>query len=128
MANPCRGEAKLYIGGRERIVAFDFNSLADLEDVAGISFLNSEQLEQRVGLRFIRDALSIGLSSRGPKVTPRQVGTWLSDDPAIIGPASMAVQQAIKRFFVGSNDDAPASGKDGEDQSDPPVGTEGASE
>jgi hypothetical protein len=106
-ANPQRGEATLDIGGRERVLSFDYNTIARIEEEADMSFLVDEDddagrkaLEKKFSrVSFIRVAVAAALTSERRQVSPDQVGRWLSSEPGKIAEATQALTLAMRRFF-----------------------------
>jgi DNA primase catalytic subunit len=65
MANKSRGEAQIRIEGKERLMKFDFNALANLMDARDMSlaeFSNQEKIVHHISKpAFVRDAIYYGL-------------------------------------------------------------------
>ena len=102
MANPHRGEVEIDIGGRERVLRFDFNAIAELEKRLDMPF-SVAFAEENAGIRVIKESLYVGLKSTNPRVTPDLIGRWmefpkLSDYGEKIGEAL--------RLWIGDDDEA----------------------
>ncbi len=97
MANPKRGEAPIRLGGKNLKLRYNFNALAELENITGIAV--TELQNKGVGVRFIRDAISCGLRSQPGhrKMTPEVVGDLM--DPDDIDHYAVAVTGALNSFF-----------------------------
>tara|TARA_R100000353_G_scaffold143914_1_gene102989 strand:- start:9 stop:362 length:354 start_codon:yes stop_codon:yes gene_type:complete len=77
-ANSSRGETTVTIGGRERVVRFRTNQIAQLEDLTGKGIMKLMSGDS-VGIKLLRDALFVGLLHDDKKLTPTKVGNWLDD-------------------------------------------------
>ena len=112
MANVHRGEVRLEIGGRDRVLRFDMNALAELEDRLKMP-LSLIFNENNVGVRTIRECLFVGLRHRDRKLTPKDVGDWMEFDRMteygeVIGQAlALATGQDPKAATGGDDDDGP---------------------
>lgn len=119
-ANPHRGECALEIGGRERVLVMNYNTLARIEQEAGVSYLfDPEDLDAQKALEskmrsvtFVRIAVAAALSYDRRVVRPEQVGEWLSE-PGKLVEAFNATSTALSRFFAGiaaakKQDESPA--------------------
>ena len=120
MTDP-RSQRRVYLGGRNRVIRYDFNALCDLEEALGVTGL--VDLQRRfndLGMRAIRAFAWAGVLHE-EDATIEQVGAWIGQLPKggfeRLGEAiAEAFQAAFPEF-----DDADAS--DGE--ADPTPGTGG---
>lgn len=74
-----RGRVNIEINGEERTLKFDFNALAMLEERLGMS-IGKIFAEEQFGVRFLREALFVGLSHEDRKLTPTKVGNMINAD------------------------------------------------
>lgn len=107
MHNALRGQAELELGGKDRVLQVDFNTLAMIEESTGVTFIyDTEDAEKRAEferksstLSFVRKAVAAALSSDKRVVSPSQVGVWFSEDPGKIVEATRAFKNATQSFF-----------------------------
>src|SRR3990167_10529794 len=108
MANPARGEIEVEVGGRSRILRYDWGSIASLWEEVGakdyLDLFNGVALNHRTLLA----ALYHGLRGGGDaSVTRKEVGTWTGDLAAV----RQAVSEALYRSLglkSGEEDTGPA--------------------
>jgi hypothetical protein len=106
--NPNRGEAELEIGGKERKLVVDMNTLAVIEKATGAKFFfDPEDAERREeferksdGIDFMRQALAAALSHSNRTVSPEMVGRWLSADMDLAVTSKRAFTSALNSFFA----------------------------
>lgn len=107
LVNPARGQAALEIGGRERALTVDYNTIARIEVGLDIELVydpeNAEAkalVERRLrSVNGIRVSVAAALSTERREVTAEQVGEWLSAEPGKLAEAAAAMTQAMNRFF-----------------------------
>lgn len=83
------------LGGRERRLRFDVNSICDFEQVSGVT---AQQLMYRSGVAVSRALLWAGLKAEEPGLTLAQVGDWMqqyADDHGGDLSAGEAMSKAI---------------------------------
>lgn len=73
------GEAKIMIDGRTLTLKYDFNAIAELERLQGMSVASmfAGDIANNFGIRAIRDAIYCGLIWSNPALTVKQVGEQL---------------------------------------------------
>lgn len=77
MANKFKAEVEVEIGGKVRLLRYDMNSLAELEQMLGKPVMLIFD-EENLGVLTIRAALTAGLRGGGmSRVTQEQVGSWV---------------------------------------------------
>lgn len=111
MANEQRGEVDLEIGGMQRTLRFDMNSMAELESNLGKP-IGEIFKEGQVGIKEIREALYVGLKWRYRKIQRHEVGSWMVANK--LGEFGAAIGRAIA-MALGEDPDALLA----EDQDDP---------
>jgi len=113
MANKYLGEKIIEIGGDLRHIRYDMNACAVLEGNLGDKPISEIFKSTNVGIKVIREALLVGLRHKGnPKLTRKEVGDWMSEDPARLGKWGEAIGQAIN-LAMGGEDEETAEGADG---------------
>lgn len=106
MANKYRGELSTNIGGRDRIIKFTLNDLADLQDHCDRPLkLIFDSLED-MDVKIIRTLLYFGLRNDDPELTERAVGSWDMNITEVIH----LVSQSLERCF-GAGEDKKGSKK-----------------
>ena len=123
MANTHKGESVVTIGGHEKKLRFDYNAIADLEDLRdrSLTALLEDLGEGNMRFGFIRDALYCGMlwSNRGKKgFTKHSIGKLMVADEmqgyavalsralmAAMGVDDAAVEKAINE--AGADGEAP---------------------
>jgi hypothetical protein len=65
------------IGGKERKLKFDYNSICDLEERASIGIM--ELMGERAGFNTLRLLLWAGLKSSNSGIALRDVGEWIQE-------------------------------------------------
>jgi hypothetical protein len=76
MANVQRGEAKITLD-KERVIKFDLNALADVEDALGYSLA---EIGEKVSIKTMRTLLTAGLRHEDEDLTERYVGSLITMD------------------------------------------------
>tara|TARA_R110000824_G_scaffold31342_5_gene102133 strand:- start:1384 stop:1743 length:360 start_codon:yes stop_codon:yes gene_type:complete len=100
-ANSSRGETTVTIGGRERVVRFRTNQIAQLEDLAGKGIMKLMS-EDAIGIGLLRDALFVGLLHDERKLTPTKVGNWLDDFDGDLAELITSVFEALAGSMPGA--------------------------
>jgi hypothetical protein len=72
-------DIKLTIGGKERVLRFDLNAVAELEEKIGTMEVVDAQLRQGK-MKIFRTYLWAGLIHAEPELTEKEVGSWLTLD------------------------------------------------
>lgn len=74
-----RSYVEVELGGKTRILKYDFNAICDIEERTGkgVAAIFSEQ---NVGFNTIRLFLWAGLKWKIPGLQPQQVGQWLQQE------------------------------------------------
>ena len=101
-ANSSRGETTVTIGGRERVVRFRTNQIAQLEDLTGKGIMKLMSGDS-VGIKLLRDALFVGLLHDDRKLTPTKVGDWLDDYDGELADLLSSVFEALATSLPGAN-------------------------
>ena len=101
-ANSSRGETTVTIGGRERVVRFRTNQIAQLEDLTGKGIMKLMSGDS-VGIKLLRDALFVGLLHDDNKLTPTKVGNWLDDYDGELADLLTTVFEALASSLPGAN-------------------------
>lgn|GEM_PF-1442663 len=70
---------ELEIGGKERLLRFDFNAVCDVEERTGKG-IGAIFSESQVGFNTVRLLLWAGLKWKIPGLQPQQVGQWLQQE------------------------------------------------
>ena len=76
--NGLKTYVEVELGGKERLLKFDFNSVAEVEEYFGKG-IGAIFNEQQVGLNTMRIFYWAGLKWKVKNVTPHLVGTWLGE-------------------------------------------------
>ena len=101
-ANSSRGETTVTIGGRERVVRFRTNQIAQLEDLAGKGIMKLMS-EDSIGIKLLRDALFVGLLHEEKKLTPNKVGNWLDEYDGDLSDLLGSVFEALAASMPGAS-------------------------
>lgn len=113
-SNSTRGETTVTIGGRERVVRFRTNQIAQLEDLTGKGIMKL-MTEDSIGIRLLRDALFVGLLHDERKLTPTKVGNWLDDYDGDLAELITTVFEALASSMPGAAS-LTVDEEDGEDE------------
>lgn len=99
MSNQMRGEATIELGGLPIQLKFDFNTLAEMEGLLGVSMLKvAQDFENHVGLRFLRAAVLAG-----SRKDPNARGMTLDKAGALLATCDfVSVSTAITEAFAGA--------------------------
>ena len=101
MANKHRGQATVAIGGHEKKLQYDFNAIAELEDMRNksISALVQDLQDGDMRFGFIRDALYCGMlwSNRGKRGFTKHAIGALMDSEELQG-----YSEAIAKCLMGA--------------------------
>ena len=85
---------KLVLGGKERRLSYDLNSIAEIGERLNIrvrlSSLGADLMERELPLRALRTLLWAGLVHEEPDLTEEEVGAWVTLDN---------VQEVTEYFF-----------------------------
>lgn len=97
MANSLRGESSVELGGVVRVLRFDNNALASLEQLMGRGILSIVGDQSQVlSVAFIRNALAVGLQAAGAKrATPQKVGEMMTPGVEALGVYAEAVLAGV---------------------------------
>lgn len=91
MANKTKGEVSLSHQGASYTLAFDFNALAEFEDVAGVeNALAVLQNPKGMGVRHTRALFWCGLKAHHPDLTLIEAGEILTANADKLGEALLA--------------------------------------
>lgn len=107
MANPHRGEVGIEIGGKERILKYDMNAIAEMEEHLGASVMSIFDGGGNVGLRQIRALLYFGMKGGDQSLTLKKVGE-MCEMPKL-GYYTEKILEAITLFFGPSEGQADES-------------------
>jgi hypothetical protein len=97
-----KGYVSLAVGGKSIKLRYDFNALADAEEILGKPVHQVFQ-DGQTGLREIRTLLFVG--SQGVFRTPREAGAVLTS-PEILQEVSEAIGEALSAAFGMKQEDA----------------------
>ena len=106
MSNSNRGEVNIRLD-KTRKLRFDFNALAEFEDLMGCSmiaafqdFRDSRSGAPGVSFKMVRAMLWAGLLHEDPKLTPREAGELLeqADGDEMLDKMSYAITQIVSAF------------------------------
>ena len=106
MSNSNRGEVNIRLD-KTRKLRFDFNALAEFEDLMGCSmiaafqdFRDSRSGAPGVSFKMVRAMLWAGLLHEDPKLTPREAGELLeqTDGDEMLDKMSYAITQIVSAF------------------------------
>ena len=100
-ANSSRGETTVTIGGRERVVRFRTNQIAQLEDLTGKGIMKLMS-DENIGIKLLRDALFVGLLHDERKLTPTKVGNWLDGYDGDLAELITTVFEALAESMPGA--------------------------
>ncbi len=120
MTDP-RSQRRVYLGGRNRVIRYDFNALCDLEESLGVTGL--VELQQRftdLGMRAIRAFTWAGVLHEEPDATIEQVGAWIGQLPK---GGFEKLGEAIAEAFQSAFPEFDQADADGEGEADPTTGT-----
>lgn len=120
-ANPYRGECEVDLGGRLRVLLFDANTVAELEEELNMGIMHMLSKEQ-LGLRFLRAAVFCALRRDQPRLTVEKVGEWLgaTDWTNVLG----IVTKALAETLPGADDVDDGDEEEGSDgEKGNPTGT-----
>lgn len=108
MANPFRAEVEIDLGGEKRTLVFDFNAIAELEELCGgrsiqsiFGFGDTTKLAESMGTALIRKAVYVGLKRRFKGLTLDRVGDMMSEDPRKFGDLMQAVSRGLVMAMFG---------------------------
>lgn len=116
-----RGDRRIQLGGRRRVLRYDFNALCDLERALGV--IGVVALKQRLndfGFATIRAFVWAAVLHDEPDVSLREVGGWLGTDLKKLEQVGEAVGEAFVAAFP---DATKATTAPSDDESDPTRGT-----
>ena len=123
MENKLRGKVEIDIGGSTRLLRYDMNALAELEQSLGKPVGKIFE-EDNIGIHVLRETLYIGLKAFNKKITPSKVGMWMEPDKLeyygeIVGSA-VAVAMGVDVKEEGEDVDVDGVfAEDSDDASDP---------
>lgn len=110
--NPMCGEAVCELGGKERVLRVNLNTIRMMENALGVSFLldpddaeGLARLESRIrSIDGVCQAVAAALSNKRRRVDADMVGEWLSQDMSQLPGVVTAIMTAINRFYSGGRD------------------------
>lgn len=120
MTDP-RSERRVQLGGRRRVIRYDFNALCDLEETLGVSGVEALNVKlSEFGFGTIRAFTWAGLLHEEPDVTVREVGVWLS---ALGAKGLEQIGQAVGHALAAAFPDAEDMQSRDRGEADPTTGT-----
>lgn len=125
MPNKQRGEVKINLGGKDRVLKYDLNALADMEshfdcstDEIEAALYRRTEAHKAAGtlplhtprVADMRYLIYVGLIAKSPDITEREVGGWID---------TTNLSQVMSDFttaFTSSLPEAPDEDEEGNDQ------------
>lgn len=112
MANKVKGERVLKAGGKEYIIYFDMNALAELEDHLGMTVVQVSEMMQdskNLGIKFMRSLLWAGLLARQEGLTVEDAGRIMSEAESFAHVVQLTAE-AFAAVFAGDVEAAKKKG------------------
>lgn len=112
MANQYKGEVTINVGGNEKVLLYDMNALAELEDRFECDLDQLiEVFENSISIKKIRTFLWAGLIHENEDLTEKEVGSWIgkADTPikAVIEKMGDALKLAMGVYDEVKNQQSP---------------------
>ena len=101
MANPQRGEVKLNLGGRDRVLKFTLDDIAQIQDETGIDSVTRLVSKGMGDARVVKKMLYRAILHAEPTLRPEDIGSL---DEMVYADVITAIRLAFKRF---ANPNAP---------------------